>query len=84
VPLGGPERAMLAYVEKLTRTPAAMTDEDTISLHAVGFSDEQVWEIAFTTAIFAMFNRMADAFGLEAPEQMVAALQRPVPGVRDA
>jgi uncharacterized peroxidase-related enzyme len=75
--LGPQEREMLAYVRKLTLAPAEMSDEDTAALHAAGFSDEQVWEITFTTAIFAMFNRMADAFGLEPPEQTIQALQRP-------
>lgn len=67
---------MLAYAEKLTRTPAAMTDADTETLRAAGFSDAQVWEATFTTSIFAMFNRMADAFGLEPPEHLLEALER--------
>ncbi|RIK45604.1 MAG: hypothetical protein DCC58_05840 [Chloroflexi bacterium] len=67
---------MLAYAEKLTRTPAAVTDADTQALHAAGFSDAQVWEATFTTSIFALFNRMADAFGLEPPEHLLEALER--------
>lgn len=68
---------MLAYAEKLTLTPAAMTDDDIAALHAAGLSDAQVWEATFTTSIFAMFNRMADAFGLEVPEHLFEALERP-------
>ena len=56
---------MLAYAEKLTNAPATISDDDIALLHATGFSDAQVWEMTFTTSIFAMFNRMADAFGLE-------------------
>jgi uncharacterized peroxidase-related enzyme len=70
------DRAMLDYARKLTLTPAAMTDDDTTALHDGGFSDEQVWEITFTVSIFNMFNRMADAFGLEPPEETVRALSR--------
>lgn len=67
---------MLAYAEKLTRTPAEMNDADREALGAAGFSDEQVWEITFTVSIFSMFNRMADAFGLEPPEETVRLLNR--------
>lgn len=70
------EHALLAYAAKLTRTPAAMTDADVAALHAHGWSDAEVWEATFTTSIFAMFNRMADAFGLEPPEHLVAQLER--------
>lgn len=70
------ERALLTYVAKLTRTPAAMTDDDVATLHTLGWTDAEVWEATFTTSIFAMFNRMADAFGLEPPEHLVAQLER--------
>ena len=33
--------------------------------------------MTYTTSIFAMFNRMADAFGLQPPEQLLTALERP-------
>lgn len=71
------DQLMLAYTEKLTREPAAIGDDDIGQLRRAGFSDAQVWEMTFTTAIFAMFNRMADAFGLQPPEQLVTALERP-------
>lgn len=70
------DRAMIAYAEKLTLSPASVSDEDIAALHAAGFSDAQVWEATFTTSIFAMFNRMADAFGLEAPPHLIEALER--------
>ena len=66
---------MLDYAAKLTLTPAAMTADDTRRLHAAGFSDAQVWEATFTVSIFSMFNRMADAFGLQPPESAVALLE---------
>ena len=75
-PLTDADRAMLDYAAKLTLTPAAMTDRDIEQLHAAGLSDEQVWEATFTVSIFAMFNRMADAFGLVPPAATVAALER--------
>jgi uncharacterized peroxidase-related enzyme len=74
--LSSQDLAMLDYARKLTVTPAEMTGDDTCRLHDSGFSDEQIWEITFTTSIFALFNRMADAFGLEPPEETVHALNR--------
>ncbi len=70
------DRLLLDYARKLTLTPAEMTDDDTSRLREAGFTDEQVWEATFTTSIFAMFNRMADAFGLEPPDSSVRALNR--------
>ena len=66
---------MLEYAAKLTLTPAEMTDKDTQRLHAAGLSDEQIWEATFTVSIFSMFNRMADAFGLEPPASAIALLE---------
>lgn len=76
VALDDDDRLLLDYARKLTLTPAEMSDGDTARLRDAGFTDEQVWEATFTTSIFAMFNRMADAFGLEPPESSVRALQR--------
>jgi len=73
--LSATDRAMLDYAEKLTLKPAEMNDDDTQRLHAAGLSDEQVWETTFTVSIFSMFNRMADAFGLEPPPSAVALLR---------
>jgi alkylhydroperoxidase family enzyme len=67
---------MLAFAKKLNDQPALVTDDDVASLHAAGLTDEQVWELTFTVSIFNMFNRMADAFGLLAPAQATAALER--------
>lgn len=66
---------MLDYAAKLTLTPSEMTDDDIARLHDAGLTDEQVWEATFTVSIFNMFNRMADAFGLEPPAGAVALLE---------
>ena len=73
--LSDSDRALLDYASTLTLNPAAMTDADTRRLREAGFTDEQVWEATFTVSIFNMFNRMADAFGLEAPASAVALLE---------
>lgn len=56
--------AMLAYVEKLTRTPNRMTRGDVESLRDVGFEDRDVLEIAEVTAYYAYVNRIADGLGV--------------------
>jgi alkylhydroperoxidase family enzyme len=67
---------LLAYAAKLTESPAAVIDDDIATLRDAGFSDEQIWEATYTTSIFAMFNRMADAFGIQPTEQMLIAFER--------
>ena len=74
--LADTDRAILNYVAKLTLSPSEMTNDDVSTLHAAGLTDAQVWEATFTAAIFAMFNRMADAFGLEPTDGAIAALER--------
>ena len=61
------ERVMLAYVEKLTLTPARMERQDVEALRAAGFDDRAVLQIAQITSFFAYFNRMADGLGVGKP-----------------
>jgi uncharacterized protein YciW len=56
---------MLDYVEKLTRTPAAVRREDVEALRQVGFSEADVLHIAEVTAYYAFVNRIADGLGVE-------------------
>jgi alkylhydroperoxidase family enzyme len=65
---------MLAYAEQLTRDPASIGDAETDTLRTHGFNEASLWEIAFTTAIFNLFPRMAEAFGIEPAPARVSAL----------
>jgi alkylhydroperoxidase family enzyme len=38
-----------------------------VGLREVGYSDLQIAEAVYVTALFAFFNRVADAFGLQNP-----------------
>jgi alkylhydroperoxidase family enzyme len=58
---------MLAYVEKLTLTPARVEREDVEALRAAGFDDRGILQIAQITSFFAYFNRMADGLGVGRP-----------------
>lgn len=61
------EQALLGYVKVLTLEPAKVRDTDVQHLRNVGWSDEQIFEASFVTSLFAFFNRMADAYGLDYP-----------------
>jgi len=59
------DRAIVDYALKLTRAPRAMTRADVEALRGHGFSDAEVFEIAFTTAYFNYTNRVAEGLGVE-------------------
>jgi uncharacterized peroxidase-related enzyme len=61
------ERLLLEYVKALTLEPAKVKDEDVERLRKAGWTDEEIFEASFTTSLFAFFNRMADAYGLDYP-----------------
>ena len=58
---------MLEFVGKVTQHAYRITDSDTQRLRDLGFTDEQIAESVYVAALFAMFNRVADAFGLTDP-----------------
>jgi alkylhydroperoxidase family enzyme len=64
-PVSGPERALLRFVETVTRHAYRTTDEDVEELRRQGWTDPQIAECVYITALFAFFNRVADAFGLD-------------------
>ena len=57
--------AMLGYAVKLTRTPAAVSDDDVEALRAAGFSDRDILDIVEVVAYYAYANRIADGLGIE-------------------
>jgi uncharacterized peroxidase-related enzyme len=59
------ERVLLDYVWKLSRTPGEMTEADMTSLRSAGWTDPQIVATIHVTSLFAYFNRIAEAFGLE-------------------
>ena len=67
-PVSEPERILLEFVRLLTEQPYRASDEDVAQLRQHGWNDEQIAEAVYVTAMFAFFNRVADAFGLEDPK----------------
>ena len=58
------ERALLEYVEKVTEAAYRTTAEDVQKLRDHGWTENQIAEAVYVTAMFAFFNRVADAFGV--------------------
>jgi alkylhydroperoxidase family enzyme len=66
-PVPPEERALLELVALVTHRAYRTTDEDVQKLRDHGWTDPQIAEAVYITALFAFFNRVADAFGLEDP-----------------
>ena len=63
-PVTDAERELLRFAEIVTRHAYKTTEEDVQKLRAYGWTDPQIAEAVYVTALFAFFNRVADAFGI--------------------
>lgn len=54
------QKAMLDFAVKVCLESERVGDEDFAALHAHGFDDEDVWDIAAITAFFGLSNRVAN------------------------
>ncbi len=54
------QRAMLDFAMKVCTASHSVDDADFTALHAHGFSDDDIWDIAAITAFFGLSNRMAN------------------------
>lgn len=64
-PVTDAERALLSAAETITRHAYRTTDEQIQTLRDHGWTDPQIAEMVYITALFAFFNRVADAFGID-------------------
>src|SRR5437773_12412731 len=53
------QKAMLDFAMKVAGESQLVGDADFEALRALGFSDEDIWDIAAITSLFALSNRMA-------------------------
>lgn len=60
-----PDRALLDYASRLTRTPAEVGPADPAALRAAGFDDRAIHDACAITAYYAFVNRIADGLGVE-------------------
>ena len=58
------QHAMLDFAIKVCLDAAAVSDADYAALHAHGFDDEDIWDIAAITAFFGLSNRMANVISM--------------------
>ncbi|MBE7940336.1 MULTISPECIES: peroxidase-related enzyme [Ramlibacter] len=58
------QRAMLDFAMKVCLRSHEIGEDDFAPLHAHGFSDEDIWDIAAITAFFGLSNRMASFSGM--------------------
>jgi uncharacterized peroxidase-related enzyme len=59
------QRAMLDFALKVCERSHEIEDADFAALHAHGFDDEDIWDIAAITAFFGLSNRMASFAGMQ-------------------
>lgn len=58
------QRAMLDFALKVSQRAQEVEDADYEVLHAHGFDDQDIWDIAAIAAFFAMSNRLVNAVGI--------------------
>jgi uncharacterized peroxidase-related enzyme len=58
------QRAMLDFAMKVCQRSHEIDEADFPALHAHGFDDEDIWDIAAITAFFGLSNRMASFSGM--------------------
>ena len=64
------ERALLDYAELVTNAASRSTAEDVQKLRDAGWSENQIAEAVYIIAMFAFFNRVADAFGVPSQDYL--------------
>ncbi len=70
--------ALLELVHKITFEAFRIAVGDIESVRKHGFTDNQIAEAIYVAALFAFFNRIADAFGIPSTNRLVAALSQPL------
>lgn len=65
--LDRPHRLLLDFVETITTAAYRVTDEQVQGLRDAGWTDEQIAEAVYDAALFNLFVRLADTFGIEPP-----------------
>jgi alkylhydroperoxidase family enzyme len=75
--LSAAERALLDYAELITHAAYQSTPNDVQKLRDLGWTEDQISEAVYVVAIFAFFNRVADAFGVPPQNYLVTGKLTP-------
>ena len=65
------------YVKLITEASSSSTAEDVQKLRDLGWMENQIAEAVYITAMFAFFNRVADAFGIPPQNYLVTGKLAP-------
>jgi uncharacterized peroxidase-related enzyme len=71
------ERALMDYTALITNSASRSTAEDVQKLRDAGFSEDQIAEAVYIIAMFAFFNRVADAFGVPPQNYLITGKVTP-------
>jgi len=71
------ERALLDYVERVTKSASQTTHADVQKVRDAGWTENQIAEAVYVTAMFAFFNRVADAFGVPSQDYLTTGRLTP-------
>ncbi len=64
--LTAPERALFAFIDKVTHDSGAIGPADIAALHEAGWNDEAVYDALTVCALFNFYNVWIDATGVHA------------------
>ena len=77
------ERAMLDFAMKVAERSHEIDEADYAALIDAGFSDDDAWDIAAIAALFAMSNRLANAFSIRPNDEFYVMGREPKSLTRD-
>jgi uncharacterized peroxidase-related enzyme len=66
------QKAMLDFAVKVAERSHAIDEKDYEELKSHGFSDDDAWDITAIAAMFAMSNRLANAFSIRPNDEFYA------------
>jgi alkylhydroperoxidase family enzyme len=67
----------MVYVAQITKDAARSTHGDVQKLRDAGWNEDQIAEAVYITALFAFFNRVADAFGVPSQDYLTKGKMTP-------
>lgn len=67
----------MVYAEQITKDAARSTHSDVQNLRDAGWKEDQIAEAVYITALFAFFNRVADAFGVPSQDYLTKGKMTP-------
>ena len=66
------QKAMLDFALLVAEDSAAIGDDEFEAMHALGFTDEDIWDITAVTALFGLSNRMANVIAMRPNDEFYA------------